>query len=238
MSASKNKSSAAAGKIKLIFDYDGTLHDCIRIYAPAFRRAYAWLVSNGHAPLQNFTDEWIGHWLGWGAKEMWAAFMPDLPKTIKTQASRMLGYNMLLQIHSGQAQLYSGAIDTLQKLHDAGYTLIFLSNCRHDYMTAHSEAFGLDKYFSGFYCTQDYDFAPKTEVFEHIAKRFGDPDRPISEQFVAIGDRFHDMELASTHGLRSIGCLYGFGKPSELDKATACINDVSEIPSVLSSWEM
>ena len=34
----------------VIFDYDGTLHESIRIYAPAFHRAYEYLVEKGHAP--------------------------------------------------------------------------------------------------------------------------------------------------------------------------------------------
>ena len=34
----------------VIFDYDGTLHESIRIYAPAFHRAYEYLVEKRHAP--------------------------------------------------------------------------------------------------------------------------------------------------------------------------------------------
>ena len=34
----------------VIFDYDGTLHESIRIYAPAFHKAYEYLVEKGHAP--------------------------------------------------------------------------------------------------------------------------------------------------------------------------------------------
>lgn len=34
----------------LLFDYDGTLHDCIRIYDPAFWLAYRYLVASGYAP--------------------------------------------------------------------------------------------------------------------------------------------------------------------------------------------
>ncbi len=220
----------------LIFDYDGTLHDCIRIYAPSFRRVYAWLVSGGHAPMRNFSDWEISRWLGWGAKDMWDSFMPDLSQDVRMQASRMVGENMLMEIRSGRASLYDGALETLETLLADGYRMVFLSNCRHDYMEAHREAFGLDSWFSGFYCAQDYGFIPKTEVFAHIEERFGDPSGDISEQFVAIGDRFHDMELAHVHGLRSIGCLYGFGEPGELDRATARVEDVSEIPGVLRDW--
>lgn len=215
----------------LIFDYDGTLHNCIVIYAPAFRRVYASMVANGLAPLRNFSDEEISQWLGWGSKAMWDAFAPDLPLQIKKELGEAIGQNMLFSIKNGEAQLYSDALQTLQVLKDAGYSMIFLSNCQHDYMVAHKDAFGLDRYFDGFYCTQDYDFAPKTEVFNFIKQDFNN-----ATGFVAIGDRFHDMELVSVHGLKSIGCLYGFGAEGELDIATECVDDISQVPKVLSRW--
>ena len=33
----------------IIFDYDGTLHNSIKIYKPAFLKAYDYLISNGYA---------------------------------------------------------------------------------------------------------------------------------------------------------------------------------------------
>ncbi|MCD8506009.1 MAG: hypothetical protein LRY37_02510 [Alkalibacterium thalassium] len=33
----------------IIFDYDGTLHDSSKIYIPAFKRAYDYLVKNNKA---------------------------------------------------------------------------------------------------------------------------------------------------------------------------------------------
>ena len=34
-------------KINIIFDYDGTLHNSIKIYGPAFRKAYEYLIKEG-----------------------------------------------------------------------------------------------------------------------------------------------------------------------------------------------
>ena len=56
----KNAIELAGGtsiKGTVFFDFDGTLHDSMAIYGPAFRKAYAWLVSEGHMPPQEFTDE-------------------------------------------------------------------------------------------------------------------------------------------------------------------------------------
>ena len=55
----------------LIFDYDGTLHDSIQIYALAFRKSYRALVRMGYVPEKQFTDMEISRWLGFTAQEMW-----------------------------------------------------------------------------------------------------------------------------------------------------------------------
>lgn len=48
----------------IFFDYDGTLHDSLRIYALAFKKAYAYLVEEGHTEPKEWSDKEISHWLG------------------------------------------------------------------------------------------------------------------------------------------------------------------------------
>ena len=62
--------------INLIFDYDGTLHNSIKIYAPAFRSAYASLLERDLAVPKEFSDQEIAYWLGFTAEEMWRGFHP------------------------------------------------------------------------------------------------------------------------------------------------------------------
>lgn len=40
----------------IIFDYDGTLHNSIKIYKPAFMTAYDYLVDNGYAKKREFSE--------------------------------------------------------------------------------------------------------------------------------------------------------------------------------------
>ena len=47
----------------LIFDYDGTIHDTMRIYRPAVRRAFQWLREQGHT-VPETSDRQIASWLG------------------------------------------------------------------------------------------------------------------------------------------------------------------------------
>ncbi|MGI6013416.1 MAG: HAD family hydrolase [Oscillospiraceae bacterium] len=206
----------------LIFDYDGTLHDCIKIYAPAFRLAYAYLVSKGFAEQAEWTDVQISRWLGYSARDMWACFMPDLSEKQKEICNQMVGDEMLRLMQAGQARLYPNTEYVLEQLKERGHTLLFLSNCKQDYLQLHREIFGLDRYFSAFYCAEEYGWKPKYEVFPLIQEQF-------AGEFVMIGDREKDMEVARYHGLQSIGCSYGYGDSVELRDATVHIDNILEI---------
>lgn len=206
----------------LIFDYDGTLHNCLKIYAPSFRKAYSWLVENSYAEAKKYSDEEIGYWLGFNSTDMWTMFQPQLAPEIREKCRKMIGEEMASHLNEGDAELFRGAEEVLTSLKESGFTLIFLSNCRIKYMRRHNSAFGLDRYFDYFYCAEDFDFIPKYEIFRKIKPNHkGD--------FIVIGDRFHDIETATLNNLKSIGCAYGYGTPEELAEADIIIHDISEI---------
>ncbi len=208
--------------VNLLFDYDGTLHNSIKIYAPAFRTAYAYLVENGFAECKEFTDKEISYWLGFTPEEMWKCFVPKLPDEEKQKCSAIIGREMISLVNKGMAELYPQAEYVLQKLKDLGYNLIFLSNCKHAYMIEHTRYFRLDRFFSEFYCSEDFGFIPKYEIFHTIKASY-------SGDFIVIGDRFHDMEITEMHHLQSVGCLYGYGDLSELQGATFRIEKLTDI---------
>lgn len=206
----------------LLFDYDGTLHNSIKIYAPAFRTAYTYLIKNGYADTKEFTDQEISYWLGFTAYDMWKSFLPNLPEEEKKKCSTMISKEMISLINMGKAELYPQAENILQKLKDLGYNLVFLSNCKHAYMEAHIKQFRLDRFFSVFYCSEDFGFIPKHEIFKTIKVNHpGD--------YIVIGDRFQDMEISEVYNLQSVGCLYGYGVPIELQYATYRIDNLSDI---------
>lgn len=206
----------------LIFDYDGTLHNSIKIYAPAFNKAFDFLAEKGFTQKQVLSHKKISYWLGFSAKDMWDSFMPNLPKEIKDKCSKIIGDEMLRLVKCNKAELYPDALNVLHQLKKLGYNLIFLSNCKHTYMEAHKQAFALDDYFCEFYCTEDYDFKPKHIIFETIKQKY-------YGEFIIIGDRFQDMEVAQKFGLKSIGCRYGYGSETELMYATYVVNNDYEI---------
>lgn len=208
--------------INLIFDYDGTLHDSIQIYAPAFQFAYNHLVALGKASPKEWVENEISRWIGMSSKNMWNSFMPNLSQILKDECSNMIGNKMICLVNEGKAKLYPQALKTLSKLKSKGYNLIFLSNCKHSYMQAHIDFFLLDNYFSAFYSTEDFGFKPKYEIFNTIREK-------VTEEFIIVGDRFQDFEIALKNGFKSIGCKYGYGSNIELSNATMLVDKPIEI---------
>ncbi|MCD8322082.1 MAG: HAD family hydrolase [Oscillospiraceae bacterium] len=210
----------------IILDYDGTLHDCIRIYAPAFRLAYDGLVRKGLMPPRTWQDKELEHWLGLTATEMWDTFAPQLSQEERTAAGAVVGTEMVRQITIGNARLYPGVTEVLDRMKQQGHRLVFLSNCRTAYMQAHRDAFGLDDWFSGFYCSEDFGWKSKPEVFLTIRERFPGP-------YIAVGDRYKDMDLARVYGLKAVGCAYGYGPQDELSDASVIVQSPAEIPDAV-----
>lgn len=210
----------------IIFDYDGTIHNSMLTYAPAFRDTMKWLSDSGYISHRTYSDDEISRWLGFNSTDMWGQFHPELDISVREEARRRLGENMAQRVENGEGALYTGAEEMLSELKSSGHTLIFLSNCRVHYMERHRRVFRLDRFFDRFFCCEEFDFIPKYEIFRRFAPQF-------SGTFLVVGDRFHDIETAVKNDLLSIGCAYGYGKPDELSAASAVVNSISDIPTAV-----
>ncbi len=206
----------------LIFDYDGTIHNSMKTYAPAFRQTYKWLVDNGLACEREYSDKEISYWLGFNSTDMWNMFLPELELSVREKCRKMLGRDMAQRIENGEGELYPHAEEILSELRSQGHTLIFLSNCRCHYMERHKRVFHLERFFDRFYCCEEFGFIPKSEIFPMIAPFF-------SGSFIALGDRFHDIEMAVKNNIMSVGCGYGYGSAEELSAANLIVDSLTEI---------
>lgn len=210
----------------IFFDYDGTIHNSIKIYGPAFRKAYAYLVEQGLAEERDWSDKEISYWLGFNPHEMWKNFTPDLEENIRIKCSTMIGEKMNSLTEKGRPELYEGAIDTLNYLKSKGYRLVFISNCKMSYRDCHNKLFNLEEYFEELVCSEEYNFIPKYEILEDIKHKY-------PEKMVIIGDRFHDMEAGKKNGIYTIGCSYGFSLVGELNEADLIIENINELKKYL-----
>lgn len=210
----------------LLFDYDGTLHDCLHIYAPAVRAVYSRMARQGLVPERPLPDTEIRSWIGLTPDEMWGLLAPDLPAAEKEAAGAQVGQHMLQQVRAGRARLYPGVHGALAALRADGFRLLLLSNCPADYLQAHAACFGLGRYFEGLYCGAQFGYRPKHEIFSTLRKRYPGP-------FAVIGDRRQDMEIALRHSLPAVGCLYGYGGPGELAGADLTVTAPGQLPDCL-----
>lgn len=213
-------------KVKtIIFDYDGTLHNTIKIYYPAFKKAYEYLVLNNYAEEKQWSEEDVSYWLGFNSVDMWDKFMPHLDEDIKKHCSSLIGKEMTNLIIKQHASLYDGAVETLKYLKVRGYELIFLSNCGIYYKDIHRDSFKLGKYFNKMIACEEFDFKSKEDIIKDIKHEF-------KERIVMIGDRYHDIDAGIKNDIFTIGCAYGFGSSKEIEEAHLIIEDIRELKNI------
>ena len=210
----------------IILDFDGTIHDCAKIYVPAFRVAHKYLVDNNYRTFKEYSDKEVISYLGYSPKAMWEKFDPELDSKIQDEVTGIVYEEMRRLTKAGKSVLYNGAADALQALKDNGHKLFFLSNCARNYMELHRQAHNLDRFYTDFFCSEDFGHIPKPEIFKSIKDKY-------NGEYIIVGDRIFDLETALVHNLKSVGCTYGYCEPNELDRATALISDVSQLPQAV-----
>jgi len=210
----------------IFFDYDGTLHNSIKIYIPAFKKAYAFLVEKGYAESKEWSDKEISYWLGFNPQDMWQNFMPNLSKELREKCSSIIGDEMKAQISQENPVLYEGTLEVLKYLKGKGYHLVFISNCKIYYKKFHSELFKLDRYFESMVCSEEYNFIPKYKILKVIKDKY-------PEDMVIIGDRRQDIEAGKKNNIYTIGCTYGFAMEKELDEADMLIDNIEALINYL-----
>ena len=108
----------------LIFDFDGTLHDTKHLYGCALRKVCAGLTAEGFEVPQDLSDDSVSRYLGVNAPDMWNDFMPELPEEVKKRSSRAVGREMIESVVHGDARLFDGITQSLDKLKSDGHKLV------------------------------------------------------------------------------------------------------------------
>ena len=96
----------------LVFDYDGTLHETMRVYKPGIEAAVRWLRSEHGVEVSMPSDQRMKKWLGMNTAEMWEDFMPGLSPSLKAEAGKLLvsgrrrkaGYTQAEGLYDDRAQ--------------------------------------------------------------------------------------------------------------------------------------
>lgn len=210
----------------LLFDYDGTIHETLRIYEPAMRNAFCWLRENKGIVVPEVSSEKIASWLGMSSIDMWNSFMPQLSDELKAEVSSRVADEMARLTYEHKGKWYPYIKESLVNLKALDYTIIILSNCRSSYKKAHWEVFNMAAVVDDFYDCESFNYKPKEEIFLDIKKKY-------SGSYIVIGDRDSDLKCARVNSLPFIGCLYGYGSPDELSGADILISSPYELISAV-----
>lgn len=205
----------------IIFDFDGTLHNTIKIYYPAFSSGVEFLRNHGFAKDFELNEKNVSKFLGEKPNFAYYLIAKGADEKLKREVMSLVGKNMDENIKNGIGELYEGTIKVLEELSE-DYDLYILSNCRESYLDTALDVYGIKKYFKKYFAAETFDFSPKDEIIKKERKN-------IREEIIFVGDRHHDMEAARINNLKSIFCSYGFGSYEEGKDANYKISSIGEI---------
>src|SRR6185369_15720406 len=122
--------------------------------------------------------------------------------------------------------LYPGVAETLAAIGGQGHAMALLSNKNEGLCRKLLEHFGITGQFSAVMggdsmASRKPSPEPVLRLMNLLARRPGET--------VMVGDSINDIAAGRDAGIRTIGCSFGYGEPSELADATFIINSFSEL---------
>lgn len=211
----------------ILFDLDGTLTDA----APGITNSVKYALSK--FGIDETDDNKLRKFLG---PPLISSFM-EFYGFSKEKARKVVEYYREYFVPHGifENEVYSGIPKLLQKLKADGKTLIIATSKPETFAVQIAEHFEIDSYFDLIAGSNlDNTRSKKAQVIEYALETLGILDRAHA---VMIGDREHDIKGAKKTGLRSIGVLYGYASPGELENAGAdfTANSPEELYTIISS---
>lgn len=211
----------------ILFDLDGTLTDA----APGITNSVKYALSK--FGIDETNDNKLRKFLG---PPLISSFM-EFYGFSKEKAQKAVEYYREYFVPHGifENEVYSGIPKLLQKLKADGKTLIIATSKPETFAVQIAEHFEIDSYFDLIAGSNlDNTRSKKAQVIEYALETLGILDRAHA---VMIGDREHDIKGAKKTGLRSIGVLYGYASPGELENAGAdfTANSPEELYTIISS---
>ena len=211
----------------ILFDLDGTLTDS----APGIINSVKYALSKFgmHETDDNKLRKFLGPPLILSFAELYGFSKEKSQKAVEYYREYFVPHGIF------ENEVYSGIPKLLQKLKADGKTLIIATSKPETFAVQIAEHFEIDSYFDLIAGSNlDNTRSKKAQVIEYALETLGILDRAHA---VMIGDREHDIKGAKKTGLRSIGVLYGYASPGELENAGAdfTANSPEELYTIISS---
>lgn len=194
----------------ILFDLDGTIADSAQGIMSCYRHTIDKL------GLCELSDEKLRTFIG-----------PPIPYNFETTFQNVdidramkiyFDYMVNEKTATLQNSLFDGIQDAIKRITLAGKFQYICSSKRSITSVEILDYFSLSSHFKGVYGAND-DGSGADKAFI-IGQALAAHDLDLKTT-VMVGDRFHDIDGAKKHGLRSIGVAWGYGSEEELRDAGA-----------------
>ncbi|WP_127126214.1 HAD hydrolase-like protein [Georgenia sp. SYP-B2076] len=208
----------------VLFDLDGTITDS----GGAVTRSIAEALAHFGYPEQTQEEllRFVGPPTRIGFREFAGVAPEQLDEVIAwyraAYLTRMLDVN-----------LYPGVPELVRALHAAGVPLAIATSKMRHLAVEILEHDGLAQYFTVICgATRDESRSAKADIVEDALTGLREAGVDVSGA-VMIGDRHHDVDGATTHGVPAVLVRWGYGRPGEEDGAVATVDDAAELAALL-----
>jgi phosphoglycolate phosphatase len=211
----------------VIFDMDGTLVDNTSLAVAAARDGLRDYYSARDLDPPLPTREQVRSLVGLPAPEYFAGLLPEESRTEENcrEILERVQAREEERLAAGEGRMFAGVPEVMARLRKAGYAIGLASNCMAGYLEGNL-AHVLDRgWFDSTACLQQRP--TKIENVALVLAELG------AESGVMVGDRFGDVEAGRTNGLITVGAVYGYGEPEEIQLADHAIGAIGELPELL-----
>lgn len=202
----------------VIFDLDGTLVDSLEDLSSSVN------FMRGKFGLTPLLPEVVRRSIGKGARNLVTRTMPEHDARIDEALAIFLADNGAhLAAHT---RLYPGARELLSALNRSDIPLALVSNKNTAHCRELIDLLGIADFFHTVLGGDAVEHCKPSPQPLLKAVALAGAQAVTS---VMVGDSSNDFEAARGAGMRSIGCMFGYGEPWELDMADIRINALNNL---------
>jgi len=203
----------------IIFDLDGTLIDSLDDLAAATNHM---LTSLGRTPVSR---DRVRGFVGQGARRLAEKAMPNAaPEEIEIGLSLFLAFNEEHIVD--RTRLYPGVRETLTLLREKGLILTVVSNKNVALCRKVLSTLGAEEFFAAVIGADSLALRkPSAEPLLMVLREFD----VAAGNAVIVGDSINDIAAGKAANMRTVGCTFGYGDPSEIEDADFLIGTLPEL---------
>jgi len=218
------------GATAVLLDLDGTVTDSAAAITGAIAET---LEAFGRPPLaQDTLLRFVGPPIREGFRDIAAVPEAEIEPLVADYRTRYAA-------RMADVPVFPGVDELIRSWHAAGVPLALATAKLQTMAEPILDAAGLTAYFttvSGVLAGEDTlgGVQAKANVISRALDGLSAAGADITGA-VMVGDRYHDIAGAGTHGLTSVLVRWGYGRPGEEEGAAAVVHDAGELAAVLAA---